>query len=353
MIRSTRILLTTIIILLLLGVIFVFDASVAEAFQQFGDKYYFAKQQIMWIGIGLSFLMFAAVFPLSLYKKFGGILFFCSLILLIMVLIPGIGTAVQGARRWIVLPYFRFQPSELMKIGIILYFPTWLIKHQKMLPFIFLLSFVFGLLLLEPDLGTALIVSAIAFGMYISAGGRWKYVCYIALGGMLGILAIIVVSPYRRERIRTYLNPEADPLGASYHIRQITIALGSGGWFGQGIGKSRQKYRYIPEASTDSIFAIAAEEVGFLGSLIVLFIFSIIIREGFSIAEQTEDEYLRLVAVGITMWIASQSIVNLGSITALLPLTGVPLPYFSYGGSSLVTILAGSGILVGIGRKQH
>jgi len=345
--------LITIVILLLLGVIFVFDSSVAEAFQQFGDKYYFAKQQVVWIGIGLTALMIAAVLPPTLYRNIGGLLFFGSIMLLILVLVPGIGTAVQGARRWIVLGQFRFQPSELAKIGLILYFSSWFVKHQKMLPFVFLLSFVFGLLLLEPDLGTALIISAIAFGMYVAAGGRWKYVFYIAAGGIAAIALLIAVSPYRRERLKAYINPELDPLGSSYHIRQITIALGSGGWIGQGIGKSRQKYQYIPEASTDSIFAIAAEEVGFVGSIVILLLFLLLIREGFFIAEHTEDQYLRLVAVGITVWIASQTIVNLGAVTALFPLTGVPLPYFSYGGSSLVTTLAASGILVGIGRKQH
>jgi cell division protein FtsW len=213
------------------------------------------------------------------------------------------------------------------------------------------MTVIFGLVMLQPDLGSALVLGAIGFGMYVAAGGQIKHVMAIIGIGLLGILLLIVVSPYRRDRLKTFFSAEEDPLGASYHIRQITIALGSGGWFGQGFGQSRQKYQYIPEASTDSIFSIAAEEVGFVGSTVILLLYVGLMFTGLKIAEKPSDTYARLVAVGIVTWLGAQTAINLGSIVSIIPLTGVPLPYISYGGSALVSVLAASGILMGIGRR--
>ena len=346
-----RLMFLTILLLLIAGVLFVFDASVAEAFYQFGDKYYFAKQQVLWAGLGLLALIVCSFVPVKVWKMVSSPVFFLSLGLLALVLLPGIGTTVQGAQRWIVYGGFRFQPAELAKLAVIFYFPTWLIHHQRIGPFAFFTTLLFGLLLFQPDLGTALVLMAICVGLYVSAGGSWKYIVGFGGVGILGVLLIVLVSPYRMQRITAFLNPETDPLGASYHIRQITIALGSGGLFGQGIGQSRQKYQYIPEASTDSIFAIAAEEIGFIGALVMLGLFSVVFIQGFAIAEKTKDPYEKLVATGIVIWVTSQTILNLGSIVALVPLTGVPLPFISYGGSSLISLLAGSGILIGVGRR--
>ncbi|HKY74110.1 MAG TPA: putative lipid II flippase FtsW [Patescibacteria group bacterium] len=350
--RSNRVLFLIVITLLALGVLFVFDASVAEAFSQFNDKFYFARQQILWAGLGLVIMGITSLLPSKVWKYIGWIAFFVALASLIAVLIPGIGSKIQGARRWILLGPIRYQPSELMKMGIVLYFSSWLSKHQKPLPFMFVMAVIFGLVMGQPDLGSALVLGAIGFSMYVAAGGQWKHILGIIGAGIIGILLLIVVSPYRMERLRTFLQSEEDPLGASYHIRQITIALGSGGWFGQGIGQSRQKYRYIPEASTDSIFAITAEEIGFLGSSLMVLLFLSFVLVGINIAEKTSDTYMRLVAVGIATWIGSQTVINLGSIVSLIPLTGVPLPFVSYGGSSLLSILAASGILMGIGRRS-
>lgn len=349
--RLDRVLFFLVIILLLLGVLFVFDASVAEAFQQFNDKFYFARQQLLWAGAGLIIMMIASYFPAKFLKFIGVWVFFLALASLAAVLIPGIGSKVQGARRWIVLGPIRYQPAELMKMGMVLYFSSWLSKHQRPLPFLFFIGVVFGLVMLQPDLGSALVLGAIGFGMYIAAGAEWKHVLGIIGIGALGILMLILVSPYRMERLKTFFSAEEDPLGASYHIRQITIALGSGGWFGQGFGQSRQKYQYIPEASTDSIFSIAAEEIGFVGSSLMLLLYFLLFMTGLKIAEKPADTYIRLVAVGIVVWLSAQMAINLGSIVSLIPLTGVPLPFISYGGSSLVSVLAASGILMGIGRR--
>lgn len=350
-IRPEKILFVCILLAVSLGVGLVYDASVAEAFTQFGDKMYFARQQIIWAGAGLASMLVSSFLPMGFWKKFGMLLFFFSFLSLIFVVIPGFGTLVQGARRWIIVGPIRFQPSELAKLGMILYFSSWLTKHQRGMPFFFLTSAIFGLIMLEPDLGTGLIILSIAVALFVTAGGSWRYVSGFSVVGALAIGALILLSPYKLQRVASYLNPEADPQGTSYHIRQITIALGSGGWFGQGIGKSRQKYRYIPEASTDSIFAIAAEELGFVGSVGILLLYAVIVMQGFRIAKRAKGKHDQLVAVGVTTWIAAQTLLNLGSVVALVPLTGVPLPFLSYGGSSLISMLASSGILIGIGRK--
>ncbi len=349
--RPDRLMFIVILLLLLAGVIFVFDASVAEAFYQFNNKYYFAKQQLVWAAIGIGAMIFTSLVPISWWKKIGAPLFFFSVLLLIAVLIPGIGTTVQGAKRWIALGNFRFQPSELVKVGVIFYFSSWLLKHQRFWPFMMLTGVLSGLLLLQPDMGTTLVLVAICVSLFIGAGGEWKHIAGFGIVGILSILLLIIFTPWRMKRFVAFQNPESDPLGASYHIRQVTIALGSGGWWGQGIGQSRQKYQYIPEASTDSIFAIAAEEIGFIGSAIIFLLYICVLMQGFTIVERTKDPYARLVGLGIVTWIGAQTLLNLGSIVALVPFTGVPLPYISYGGSSLVSILAASGILIGIGRK--
>lgn len=341
-----------ILLLVALGVVFVFDASVAEAYQTFGDRFHFARQQVYWVVAGITVLLITSFIPMKMYKFASVPLFFVSLALLVAVLIPGIGTTVQGAQRWINLGAFRFQPAELAKLGVVLYFSQWLLKKHATIPFLTLVGLLFGLLLLQPDLGTALVLVSIAGSIYIGAGGSWKSVLGAGGVGVVAIVLMIAVSPYRMQRLAAFQDPERDPLGASYHIRQITIALGSGGLFGQGIGKSRQKYQYIPEASTDSIFAIAAEEIGFVGSIILLSLFLTVIWQGYRIAEHAPDQYSRLVALGITTWIGMQTVLNLGSIVALVPLTGVPLPYISYGGSAMISILAASGILIGIGRRS-
>ncbi len=349
--RLDRVLFFLVLILLIVGVLFVFDASVAEAFQQFNDKFYFARQQVVWAGIGLVIMFASSYVPMKWLKYTGWVVFFFALLSLVLVLIPGVGSKIQGARRWIVLGPVRYQPAELMKMGMVLYFSSWLNKHQKPGTFLFFMTVIFVLVMLQPDLGSALVLGTIGFGMYIAAGGQWKHVLAIVGIGLLGVLGFIVISPYRMERVKTFFSTEGDPLGSSYHIRQITIALGSGGWFGQGFGQSRQKYQYIPEASTDSIFSIAAEEVGFVGSGVILALYFFVVLTGFKISEKPADTYVRLVAVGLVTWLGAQTFINLGSIVSLIPLTGVPLPFISYGGSALVSVLAASGILMGIGRR--
>ncbi len=204
--------------------------------------------------------------------------------------------------------------------------------------------------MLQPDLGTTVVMSSIAAGMYFISGAPILSFTLLGFGGIVTGAMFILTSPYRRARVATFLNPTEDPLGASYHIRQVLIALGSGGLFGLGIGKSRQKYEYIPAATTDSIFAIIAEEIGFFGSIVIISLFTIFIFRAFKIAKQAPDQFTQLLAGGVAVWISSQTVLNLATMVALVPLTGVPLPFISYGGSSTVANLAGVGLLLSVSR---
>lgn len=341
-----------VIALTLVGLLMVYDASVIEAYRDFSDKYYFAKLQAMWALVGFVSLVGASLVPLSLIKKLTLPFFALSIFLLIIVLIPGIGSEVQGARRWISLGTFTLQPSEVVKLGFILYLATWLEKKQRFWPFVVLSGLILTLMMAQPDLGTAIVLMGTGLVMYFLSGAPALTLFALVTGGALAGLALILTSPYRKERLLTFLNPTSDPLGASYHIRQVLIALGSGGLLGLGVGRSRQKYEYLPEATTDSIFAVLAEEVGFVGSVVVIALFLWLIYRGFSIARAAKTPFNQLLAAGITAWIGSQALLNLAAMVALVPLTGIPLPFISYGGSSLVTVLTATGILLNISRHE-
>ncbi|MDQ3008544.1 MAG: putative lipid II flippase FtsW [bacterium] len=334
-------------ILSAIGLLFVFEASVVEAFNNFGDQYHFLRLQAIRFAIGTAAMIFAYFIPMTFWQKLAPWLYGIGILLLITVFIPGLSREINGAYRWILLGPIRFQPIEYVKLGVVLFFASWMSQHQRFLPFLFLTILPVILVMFQPDLGSVLILLAISFTMYFLAGGELKTFFSISALGVLGLALLIALSPYRMRRVTTFLNPESDPLGASFHIRQITLALGNGGWFGLGIGNSRQKFSYIPEASTDSIFAIVAEEVGFVGSSLIISLFMLYLWFGFRMVAQAEVPlFNKLVGYGILIWITSQIILNLSAVLALVPLTGVPLPFFSYGGSSLVMILFATGILI-------
>ena len=342
-----------IIILSLLGILFVFDASVAESFNTFGDQYHFLRQHLLWVVLGLAAMFFTSFIPLSLWQRLAKPIFIVGLILLILVFVPGIGREFNGAHRWIFLGNLRFQPIEFFKFALIIFFADWLSQHQRLLPFLFTAGIPAILILLQPDLGSLLILGSIAFGLFFVAGGKMLHVAGIS-GVTISLLALVILtSSYRRERLNTFLNPQTDPLGSGFHMRQITLALGRGGTFGQGIGNSQQKFSYIPEASTDSIFAIIAEEVGFVGSTTLIILFGIYFFLSTKIANLAQDDFSKLLGWGIIIWIAAQTILNLSAEVALVPLTGLPLPFISYGGSSLVMILLVNGILLRIIKEYN
>src|SRR3989344_1767418 len=340
------------LVLTFFGLLMVFNASVVEAFQIFDDKYYFSKLQLTWIGAGLAAMAAAAFLPLRLVKKLATPTILVTLVLLGLVLIPGVGSEFHGARRWLSFGEFNLQPTELAKLALIIYLSAWLTLARSFWRFLAILAAVLILIMLQPDLGTALIVIFTAVIVYYASGAPIFYLLAVGVLCSISGLGLIFSSAYRRERLLTYLNPGADPLGSSYHIRQALIAIGSGGLFGLGLGQSRQKYQFLPQATTDSIFAIVAEEVGFVGSAVLIVIFTLLILRILKIARFASDDFSRLLTTGIAGWIGLQVMVNIAAMLALVPLTGVPLPLISYGGSAMIATLSGLGLVLNVSRYQ-
>lgn len=353
--KSDFLLVMLVMILSLFGLLMIFEASSVSGLQDFNDKYHFVKNQSVRLIAGIIAMFLAAKIDYKRYYGISVILLVGVLISLIGVFLPGIGIKVSGAHRWINLGLFRFQPTDLVKLVLVIYLSSWFTYKEKgrFLPFTILLGLILGLIILEPDLGTAIIIGSIAVVLYfISGAPLWQFLLLIP-AGFFSVLILSITSAYRYRRLMTFLNTSFDPLGASYHVRQLLIALGSGGLLGKGIGKSRQKYYYLPEASTDSIFAIIGEELGFVGVSIVILLFSALIFKGFSIALKAPSRFGQLLAAGITSWLGIQTIINLGAVVALLPLTGAPLVFISYGGSSLIVAFIGIGILLNISRQSQ
>jgi cell division protein FtsW len=339
------------IALTLFGLVMVANVSAAEAFRDFGDKFYYFRLQARWVLLGFLIFWGATIFPYQKWQKLTALLLFLALTSLVLVLLPRLGFRVFGARRWLSLGGIRFQPSEIVKLSFIIYLSAYLVKKKNPLPLLLISGLIVFLVMLQPDLGTTVIILASGFVVYFISGAPWWHVFLAGLGGLLGGVILVFFSSYRRERFLTFLNPLRDPLGASYHIRQILIALGSGGIFGLGLGQSRQKYEYLPAVTTDSIFAVIAEELGFIGASVLILVFVFLIWRGFKIALLVPDRFGQLLAIGIISWVGIQALVNLGAMVALVPLTGMPLPFISYGGSSLVLALTGAGILVNISKN--
>jgi len=337
------------------GLLMVYDSSVAIAIRDFNNQYYYLTEQLKWVALGLVIFAIASFVDYRVYKKLAFPMLVGTLFLLLVVFLPGVGVKALGAKRWINLGFTVLQPAELAKLTLVIYLSAWFVVKEKgrLLSFLLLLGMIAGLIVLEPDLGTTLVIVATAMTMYFFSGAPVKQFAYVVPVLLIAVLGLAISSPYRFKRMTTFFNPENDPQGASYHIRQATIALGSGGFFGVGLGKSRQKYEYLPEANTDSIFAIIGEETGFIGSTALLAVFFILIARGYQIARRIEESFGRYLALGITSWFAYQVIMNIAAMVALIPLTGVPLPLISYGGSSLIVVLAGLGILVNISKFRN
>lgn len=339
-----------ILVLVFLGLIAVADASAPQALAQFNDKFYFFKQQIMWAGVGLVIMFMVSLINYKFWEKLATPLFFLSVSLLVAVLIPGLSYSALGARRWISLPFFNFQPAEVIKLALAVYFAKLAASAKSSISYFLPLAVILGLIMLQPDLGSALSISVIGLSQIFVSGVSLIHFLSAGVVGVIATATLIITSPYRMDRLLTFLEVTGDPLGRGYHIRQILLALGSGGIFGVGIGASRQKYLFLPEASTDSIFAIIAEELGLIGAVAIIGLFAYFLFRGFKIAKNAPDVFSQVLAVGLTAWIGGQAFLNIASMVSLVPLTGIPLPFFSYGGSSLVMILTACGILLSISR---
>lgn len=341
------------IILLGFGLIMIYSASVAEGARDFGNKWHFVLLQLKWAGAGLVSMLMLSLVPPKIWEKFAPLFLIVGLSLLFLVVIPGVGTKVQGARRWLVLPGITLQPAELIKLIEIIYLSSWLHSRKITLAqFGFFVAITAGLIMLQPDMGTTLVVTLIAITMYFLSGYPVKHLLVIGgIGITLGTI-LIIAEPYRLDRVKTFIDPLHDAQGSSYHIRQVLLSLGSGGISGLGIGRSRQKYAYLPEATTDSIFAVVGEELGFIGGVILILAFLYYLSLIFKVASAEHDKFSSSLVAGVGAWIGLQVCLNLAAMVALTPLTGVPLPLVSYGGSALITMLSGVGLVLSVARHQ-
>jgi cell division protein FtsW len=346
-------LLISIVILTFFGLFIIYDASSFVAFRDFGDKYHYIKDQFIWAIVGFGALTFFSCFN---YRKLYALalpILCVALILLILVFVPGIGVSLLGAHRWINMGISLLQPAEFVKLALAIYLAAWFSNKEKSrLPaFLLLMGLVLGLVMIEPDMGTTVVILTEAFIIYFLSGANVIYFSLIVpLIAFLGYI-FIKISPYREKRLEAFLNINSSLESSSYHVKQILIALGAGGLTGVGLGNSLQKYAYLPESTTDSIFAIIAEELGFIGAVILILFLIFIIYRCFRIAVNAKDNFGKLLAGGITTFLAVQMIINLAAQTALVPLTGIPLPFISYGGSSLIVDLAAIGILLNISHQ--
>ncbi len=357
---SPALLAGTTVVLVTLGLIMILSASSVSSFATYGSSFLFFNKQLLWAVVGIACFVVCARLDYRKLRGTGLLLIVGTVVLLIAVLIPGVGVSVGGSSRWLRAGPLSFQPSELAKLALILFaadaftrkralFDGWRATLMPMIPVVGTLSL---LIMLQPDLGTTLLLVIIGGTLLFVAGAPGRHLLPLAASAVVATGVAAMAAPYRRARIFAFLDPWADPLNTGYQTIQSLIALGSGGWLGVGLGASRQKWMYVPNAHTDFIFSILGEEMGLLGTLTVLGMFGMIAYFGISAARRAPDRFGMLLAAGITIWITSQALINIGAVTASLPITGVPLPLVSFGGSSLVVSLAGMGILTSISARS-
>lgn len=347
--------------LLGIGLIMIASAGVVYGQVRFDDEYYFLKQQFLGLGVGLVLLFIFQQIHYKVWQRFVVPIFIVAIILLVLVFIPGFGTTVYGAARWVELGPISFQPSEVMKFAIILYLSAWFSSKGRaktsdffegLVPFLALLSVVGFLIIKQPDTGTLGLIFLISMAIFFASGANMLHIFSLLGAGLVFLFILIKMAPYRMQRFLVFMNPEHDPMGFGYQMTQALLAIGSGGLFGVGLGQSRQKFNYLPEPVTDSIFAILGEEFGLMGTILVVSLFLFIAWRGLRIAAYAPDEFGRLLATGIISWIVFQAFINISAITGLIPLTGIPLPFISYGGTSLAVLLAAVGILLNISKHS-
>ncbi len=338
---------------LLFGLFLIGDVSLIEAERNFGDQFYFLKKQISWAVLGSILFAFGAKVNFRFWQKISLPLFVLSSLALGLVLLPRFGQVIGGSRRWLSLGGYVFQPSELAKFSLILYLSALLAKQKlNFFQFFLVLFLPIGLTVLEPDFGTGVIMAMVGLVLWFLSGASLRKIIFPALL-FLGVgLLLIYVSPYRKARVMGMIDPFYDPQGNSYHSYQLVLTLGSGGLSGTGLGQSRQKYQYLPHVTTDSIIAVVGEEFGLIGISLVIGAFIYLIFSGFKIGIKTKDSFARLFTCGVIAGIAIQGLINLSAVAIVLPLTGVPFPLVSYGGSSLVLSLLSLGIVYNIWSKQ-
>jgi cell division protein FtsW len=357
---STAILLVaTVAVLNVIGVVMVLSASSVASLTDYGSPWYFFLRQLMWTVFGLIAFVFAVRFD---YRRWRGLvrpLLVVSVVLLVVVLVPGIGIYVSGSRRWLGAGFLRFQPSEIAKLALLLYAADLVSRRagelhdwRRVLRPVALVLAGFALLVMkEPDLGSAMVLALVVLAVLVAGGVRKSHLAIVGAAGITAVTFLALVEPYRRARMLTFLHPFADSSNAGYQISQSLIALGSGGLTGVGLGAGRAKWNFLPNAHTDFIFAIIGEELGLIGCFLVMALFIAFGVLGTRAALRAPDRFGALIAAGATMWVVGQAVINIGAVVGLLPVTGIPLPFVSFGGSALITTMLATGILVNVARQ--
>ena len=354
-------LLTIVLIMVMFGTVMVFSSSFAIGVrEEGGDGYYFLTRHLIYLIIGLSGMLIAMSIDYHVWRKFAlpGLLLVVG-VLAIMIAFPSLAPEVFGASRWIQVGPIAFQPSEVAKLAMVLYLAAWLSSkgtrvrefNYGLIPFGILLGGLVGLVMLQPDLGTSMLLAMIGLSMFLVAGANLIHFGLFTSLGFSTFLALALTADYRRDRILMFLNPDADLRNLGWQLAQAKLAIGSGGVFGVGLGASHQKFAWLPAAHHDAIFAVIAEELGLMGAGFVLMLFIVLAWRGYQVAMRAPDAFGSLIAVGIVTWIIAQASINIGGITTTIPFTGIPIPFISYGGSSLVISLVAIGILLNISRQ--
>ena len=359
MVRNIRInIFTVTVILICIGIVMIYSSSSIYAWEKYKDGFFFLKRHLLFLAIGIILTFTVMCIDYRRFRRFARPLLWFSIFLLVLVLIPGLGREVSGARRWFRYKFISFQPSELMNMAIIIYVADFIARKGNLiktffkgfLPVMIVLGVCAVLVLVQPDLGTTVSISLVVFLMLFVAGTRMEYLISVVLAAIPALYVLIFSVAYRRARVMAFLNPWMDPKGSGFQIIQSQIALGSGGIFGVGLGHSRQKLFYLPAAHTDFIFSIIGEELGLVGTLAVIILFIIFIQQGLKILKNTVDKFGYFLALGLILMITFKAVVNIGVSCGMLPTKGLPLPFISYGGSAFIFDMVSVGILINIAR---
>ncbi len=357
--RSTRaavVLLVPVVTLLIVGLGAILSSSSVVGLQESGDHLFYFKRQLMWAAIGLGVMVAAIRIPYDVYRRWAVPLLVLAAVSLLAVL--AFGAVRGGARRWIAVGPLTVQPSEFAKFAVVVFLAAVFARRKaslhRLADFAVPVAVALGgfgmLILLQRDLGTALIVGAAALAVMVASAAPMRYVIATAAAGGMAATLFVVAEPYRFARLRSFLDPGADVLGDGFQAMQSLVALGTGGWFGVGLGASRARWSFLPNAHTDFIFAIIGEELGFAGAIVVVALFAAFAIGGTSVALRAPDDFGRLLGIGIVAWLSVQALVNVGGVVSVLPITGVPLPFVSTGGTALVVNLAAAGVLANIAQ---
>ncbi|OGE74533.1 MAG: cell division protein FtsW [Candidatus Doudnabacteria bacterium RIFCSPHIGHO2_01_52_17] len=357
---TDRLLATVTVALTIVGLAMLSSASAVVSYERFGTNNYYFFRQLIFAAAGLALMYMVSRIDYHFWRRWSRPFLLLILVVLALVLVPSLGVAPGAARSWFQVGSFFVQPSEFAKLVLIFYLASWFERKKGaennfwfgVLPPLLMAGLVIALVAMQPDIGTAVILATVVFLLFFAADVKYAYLGAFGAFGLAALWIAVKVAPYRSARILTFLDPTKDPLGIGYHISQALLAIGSGGIWGYGFGASRQKYNYLPEPIGDSIFAVMAEELGFLRVVAAVLLFGIFIWAGLRVARHAPDRFGQLAGIGITAWIGFQAFLNIAAISGILPLTGVTLPFISYGGSSLVVALLGAGVLLNISRQR-